>query len=240
MIKNLPPGLLNILIIMGLFGLAQISLGNVGFNVNQLYLYYPDSPNFRFWQIITHMFCHGGFGHFFFNAFALFSFGMIVEYRLGTARFLKLFFISGLGAVLIHFAYAASVIYEMTGSLMPMHKYGQMGYDYILNIHQGPVLSQSKINQLMGLNFGPMLGASGAIYGVMTAFAVLYPNETLIFLFIPYPIKAKYLVPGLILIDIILGLTNASNDPIAHFAHIGGAMTGYLLIKFWQRKVRHL
>ena len=97
-------------------------------------------------------------------------------------------------------------------------------------------------NHLAGfeaVNYPPMLGASGAVYGVMVAFAVLYPNETLLFLFIPYPIKAKYLVPIMVGLDIVLGLGSFSGDNVAHFAHIGGAATGLALIFLWKRLDRN-
>ena len=103
MIAQLPPGLKNLLIIMALVSLAQVALPKTGFDVEMLYLFYPDSEHFRFWQLFTHIFCHGGIGHLLFNGLALFSFGAIVEYRLGTSRFLQLFFAAAVGAVLVHF-----------------------------------------------------------------------------------------------------------------------------------------
>ncbi len=212
MIQNLPTGLKNILIIMGLGAMAQFALPKIGIDPASWYLYYPDSSNFRIWQLITHMFCHGGIGHILFNAFALFSFGMVVENRLGTKKFLQLFFLSGLGAVLLHFAWMGIQIHSSTGYFFPGHA---------LNLD---------------LFYPPMLGASGALYGVMTAFGVLYPNETMIFLFIPYPIKAKYLIPIIVGLDVLLGVVDFSSDNIAHFAHIGGAVFGFIIIKIWQKQ----
>ncbi|MFM6951680.1 MAG: rhomboid family intramembrane serine protease [Bacteroidota bacterium] len=209
---QLPPALKNLLIVMALMGLAQVALPNIGFNPFQLYLYFPDSYSFRLWQLVTHVFCHGDIGHFIFNGIALFSFGLIVELRLGSTRFLQLFFISALGAVLFHFAAMAYSLYGEFHTLIPNHLAG-----------------------FEALQYPPMLGASGAVYGVMVAFAVLYPNETLLFLFIPYPIKAKYLVPIMVGLDIVLGLGSFSGDNVAHFAHIGGAATGLLMIFVWKR-----
>lgn len=211
MIQNMPPGLKNILIIMGLGAMAQFALPRIGIDPNQWYLYYPDSSQFKIWQVITHIFCHGGIGHILFNALALFSFGMVVELRLGTAKFLKLFFISGIGAVIIHFIWFGFFIHSQTGYFFPNHSIGT------------------------DIPYPAMLGASGALYGVMTAFAVLYPNESMIFLFIPYPIKAKYLVPIIVGIDVVLGFLDLQSDSIAHFAHIGGALFGFVLIKIWQK-----
>jgi len=209
---QLPPGLKNILIIMVLGAMAQTALPRIGIYPDQWYLYYPDSENFRIWQLITHIFCHGGLGHILFNGIALFSFGMVVEHRLGTSLFLKLFFISGLGAVLIHFAWMANWIYSQTGYVFPNHAVG-------FNLNQ----------------YAPMLGASGALYGVMTAFALLYPEERMIFLFLPYPIKAKYLVPVIVGLDVLLGVLDFQSDNIAHFAHIGGALFGFLFVKIWKK-----
>ncbi len=210
-LQNLPTGLKNILIVMGLGAMAQYALPNVGIDPSTWYLYYPDSSNFRIWQLVTHIFCHGGLGHILFNAFALFSFGMVVEYRLGTKKFLQLFFLSGLGAVLLHFSYMGLMIYNETGYLFP-----------------GRALN-------LDIPYPAMLGASGALYGVMTAFGVLYPNETMIFLFIPYPIKAKYLIPIIVGLDVVLGFLDMASDNIAHFAHIGGALFGFIIIKIWQK-----
>jgi membrane associated rhomboid family serine protease len=209
---QLPPALKNLLIIMALMGLAQIALPNTGFESFQLYLFYPDSYQFRIWQLVTHIFCHGDIGHFIFNGIALFSFGIIVELRLGASRFLMLFFLAALGAVLFHYAAMGYNIYSQVGTLFPNHVAGFEAVPY-----------------------GPMLGASGAVYGVMVAFAVLYPNETLLFLFIPYPIKAKYLVPIMVGLDIVLGLGSFNGDNVAHFAHIGGAATGLGLIFLWKK-----
>ena len=209
---HLPPGLKNILIIMVLGAMAQTALPRVGIDPTNWYLFYPDSGNFRIWQLITHIFCHGGFSHILFNGIALFSFGMVVEHRLGTSLFLKLFFVSGLGAVLLHFGSMAYWIFDQTGYLFP-------------NITSGHEF----------VPYPPMLGASGALYGVMTAFALLYPEESMIFLFLPYPIKAKYLVPIIVGLDVLLGIIDLESDNIAHFAHIGGALFGFLFVKIWQR-----
>lgn len=210
---QISPGLKNLLIIMSLMGLAQIALPKIGFDTDQFCVYYPDSPNFKLWQLMTHIFCHGGLGHFLFNGIALYSFGAVVETRLGTTRFIQLFFISALGAILLHFSETAWIINNQFGTIIP-------------NIASG-------IEQIP---YPPMLGASGAVYGVMVAFAVLYPNESMIFLFIPYPIKAKYLVPVIVGLDVFLGIGNFSEDNIAHFAHIGGAVAGFLLILYWKQK----
>lgn len=223
MLQNIPTGLRNLVILIGLMGMAQIALPNAGFDPIQLYLFYPDSDAFRPWQLITHMFAHGGFTHFLFNVIALVSFGGIIEYKLGTRRFLTLYFLSGLGAVLLHFISIGYEVYQLTGTLLPNHNGLTDNFTFGIQIGSSSV------------GYGPMLGASGAIYGIMAAFAFFYPNEEMVFLFIPYPIKAKYLVPIILAIDLIFGFTNLESDPFAHFAHLGGAVTGFLVVKFWFR-----
>jgi rhomboid-like protein len=204
--------------------MAQIALPNINIDPVQLYLFYPDSDAFRPLQLVTHMFAHGGFTHFLFNVIALISFGGIIEYKLGTRRFLTLYFISGLGAVLLHYISVGIEVYQLTETFFP-NLNGKAE-----NIVFGIQLGTKQVS------YGPMLGASGAIYGIMAAFAFFYPNEEMVFLFIPYPIKAKYLVPIILAIDLIFGFTNLENDPFAHFAHLGGALAGFLTVSVWFKK----
>lgn len=224
MLNHIPPGLRNLIILIGLVGMAQIALPNINIDPVQLYLFYPDSDAFRPWQLVTHMFAHGGFTHFLFNVIALISFGGIIEYKLGTRRFLTLYFISGLGAVLLHYISVGIEVYQLTDTLFP--NLSGKAENIVFGIQQGT----------KQVSYGPMLGASGAIYGIMAAFAFFYPNEEMVFLFIPYPIKAKYLVPIILAIDLIFGFTNLENDPFAHFAHLGGALAGFLTVFVWFRK----
>lgn len=209
--RNIPAATLNLLIIIVIVFVAQkFVLPGYGIDPDDvLALHYPDSPRFRFWQIITHMFCHSGYFHVVLNGFGLFMFGSHIERVIGSKRFLLLFFVSGLTAVLVHFGYTAAVLNMEFGSIMPF-KQGLLPTDI----------------------YGPMVGASGALYGVLVAFAMFFPNLELIFLIIPYPIKAKYLVPIMIGLDLVLGFSNVSGDNIAHFAHIGGAIGGFLLCRF--------
>jgi rhomboid-like protein len=204
--------------------MAQITLPNINIDPVQLYLFYPDSDAFKPWQLLTHMFAHGGFTHFLFNVIALISFGGIIEYKLGTRRFLTLYFISGLGAVLLHYISVGIEVYQLTDTFFP--NLNGKAENIVFGIQQGT----------KQVSYGPMLGASGAIYGIMAAFAFFYPNEEMVFLFIPYPIKAKYLVPIILAIDLIFGFTNLENDPFAHFAHLGGALAGFLTVSVWFKK----
>ncbi len=211
---NLQPATLNLLILFVLFYMFQYVSPRIEFDfIKYFYLHYPDSPNFRPWQLITHMFSHSGENimHLLFNGLGLVMFGNIIEQELGTRKFLTLFFISGLGALALHLGIDAMRYYNATGFAFP------------------------RING--GINFGDnypvMCGASGALYGIIVAYAYYFPNQKLIFLLIPYPIKAKYIIPIIILLDLVGGLGSFSGDNIAHWAHLGGALTGFLIVKFW-------
>lgn len=208
-----------------------------GLNLNMwLAMFYPNAPFFKPWQIITHMFMHGNLGHIFFNMFALVSIGIIIEGFLGSKKFLKLYFFSGFGAIAIHVLSQIIEIYNITGLWFP--DYNQLGLlvdGDVIKPDGTFIKTQEQFDKIAGIVSTPVLGASGAIYGVVTAFAFLFPNTELMIMFIPYPIKAKYLVPGFIVLDIILGFSSFQGDSIAHFAHIGGAMFGLGLVYYWRK-----
>ena len=231
MFNRLPNGVKNIFILTCLVGLAQIGLPRLGIDVTEmLALYYPDSNFFRPWQVFTHIFCHGSIAHFVFNmVFGLLMFGSAIEVKLGTRRFIYLYFISGLGAVLLHFLVTALRLYVNVHDILPVL------HGIIPNPDHMPVTGIHLSNGNF-IHYGPMVGASGALYGVLIAFAYYFPNEEMIFLIIPYPIKAKYLVPIIVAIDLIFGVLDYSADPIAHFAHLGGAITGFIIVRFWFSK----
>lgn len=183
------PAVLNLLIINGLVFLAQnIFDGQDGNLTNWLALYPWSSGYFKFYQLITHMFAHGGIGHILFNMFALWSFGIMLERVWGAKKFLFFYFACGLAAALAQ----------------------------------------------MFLSNSPAIGASGAIMGVLAAFAYLYPNLTLFMFPIPFPVKAKYAIIVIAAIDIFGGIS-PSSDNIAHFAHLGGLVMGFLLVFYWKR-----
>jgi membrane associated rhomboid family serine protease len=201
-----------------------------------LSMFYPNSPFFKPWQIITHMFMHGSLGHIIFNMFALVSIGTIIERFLGPKKFLQLYFFSGLGAILIHFLSQVVQIHHLTGLWFPdFNQLGLIVDGYSIKTSGLLLTTQEQFDAVTDIVATPVLGASGAIYGVVAAFAFLFPNTELMIMFIPYPIKAKYLVPGFILLDIILGFSSVSGDNIAHFAHIGGALFGLALVFFWRK-----
>ena len=209
--------------------------------------YYPFSPNFKSWQIVTHMFMHAGIGdgigltHILFNMLTLWSFGPALEETLDSRRFTILYFASGLGAFVLFNVWN---FYEVNQIVTALQNYGvnpaeiytkaTIGYSGDLSISAqtgaGAALSQELYMALRT----PMLGASGAIFGVVAAFSTLFPNAKLFFMFVPFPIKAKYLFPGIIVISLYLGFSG-SMDGIAHFAHIGGAVVGFLLARYWKQ-----
>ena len=179
-------------------------------------LHYPSSEYFKPFQIITHMFMHENLLHIFFNMFNLYMFGTILERVWGPKRFLEFYFITGFGAMLLHTGVQALQIYHISGSVAPpLH---------IVNTNQ----------QLFDIINAPTIGASGAVFGLLTAFALLFANTEL-YLYGAIPVKAKYLVGGLIAYELWRGFTNNPGDNVAHFAHLGGALIGFIMIRIWRK-----
>ena len=211
------------------------------FKVNEfqsLALYFPNNEKFHYWQIVTHMFMHGSIAHILFNMFALFSFGTPLEKSWKTPRFLLFYFATGFGAALIYTAanyYQFNVISDQIMAL---------GYntENINTILSSGLVDNNLINQLgkerllefISIYNSPVVGASGALYGVLVAFAIAYPNVKLALIFLPVPISAKYFVPLIICGDLFFGITKYSVGNIAHFAHIGGAITALIIILFYK------
>lgn len=194
-------------------------------------VYYPDSPFFQVWQVITYMFMHGGFGHIFFNMFALVMFGSVIEQVLGSKRFLNFYLICGIGALVLQYGVQAAEVYHITGSVRASDA---LNFDMLNNrVSSSLNVTQSDFNTLASIYGTPLVGASGAIYGLLLAFAYLFPNMSLYLFFIPVPIKAKIFIPILILIEIYLGFANAGGS-IAHLAHVGGALFAFILLKAWR------
>lgn len=233
---NLPPVVKNLLIINGIFFLAKLVLGEQ-YDLDSLFgAHYFDSPKFRIWQPITYMFMHGSFMHILFNMFGLFMFGGILEQRWGAKRFLNFYLITGLGALASQWLVQGIELYQITGSFMNA---GNLSLDLLAAGKFNPAqYTESSASTLYSIYFGTMVGASGAVFGIMTAFAMLYPNVELMLMFIPFPIKAKYFIPIYIVIELFLGVARIQGDSIAHFAHLGGALIGFILVKIWNKKDR--
>ena len=210
MLDNVPKVTRNLLIINVLMF--------IGFLLNQekmttvFALFYPASPYFHWWQYITHMFMHGGWWHIFFNMYTLVMFGMVVEQALGTKKFLILYFVTGLGAAALH-----------------------TGVEW-LQVHQALASTDAALSQdVIDLFRTPMVGASGAIYGVFVAFAMLYPEARMTLIFPPVTLDAKWMVAIFIGIELLTGITGTQVG-VAHFAHLGGALFGFLLVWYWRKR----
>ena len=194
--------------------------------------FFPTSPYFKSWQIITHMFMHGGFMHIAFNMLTLASFGPVLERFLGDKKFLILYFLSGLGAFVLFNLWELFQLYQ---DAKPMIAEGYAFSDILYgNFGEIPRNLEESAMSVAEILKTPMVGASGAIFGVIAAFSVLYPNAEMFIMFIPFPIKAKVLFPIAIVVSLFLGISGSGGN-IAHFAHIGGALVGFLLVKYWGR-----
>ncbi|WP_082577791.1 rhomboid family intramembrane serine protease [Flavobacterium sp. Root186] len=207
-------------------------------------LFFPENPGFQAWQPITHMFMHGNLLHIAFNMFALYSFGSMLEHFWGGKKFLFFYISCGLGAALLNFA--VNYYYYQEGlNILIANGYPKSDILQILNegkiaVKWKELLTVSQFDNFIHAYGGVVLGASGAVYGLLTAFAFMFPNAELALMFIPIPIKAKYFVPGLLLVDLFLGLRGNSlfgsgGTGIAHFAHLGGAIAGFLMMLYWKK-----
>ncbi len=255
---NVTPTVKQLLIINIIFFLGSMLVPQT-----QVYLalYSPQSEHFRIWQPVTHMFMHGNFMHIFFNMFALYSFGSTLEHFWGTHKFLFFYFSCGIGAALMQMgvnyyelqhilegAADLNLSSETLNQILNATVSDQMNYrPDLFESEVRPILEHAgKLNILTTDSFNalfnaarscqvPMVGASGAIYGLLVAFAFMFPHAELAIMFIPIPVKAKYFVPGLIAVDFFLGVSSGGEGGVAHFAHIGGAIVGFLMMWYWKK-----
>lgn len=214
-----PPVVKNLIIINALFFLAQSILpyGWGKMLTDVLGLHFWESSQFRLYQFVTHMFLHGDFSHLLMNMFALWMFGRSLEYDLGSKRFLIYYMVTGIGASLIHQGVNWIEIGNMKAAVLEAG-----ATPYAMSVLQ-VVIDRTTI------------GASGAVFGVLLAFGMLHPNTVIMLLIPPIPIKAKYFVIGYGAIELILGLVDSGGN-IAHFAHVGGMIFGYLLLRWWKNQ----
>ena len=231
-----------LLIINILFFVGTLVVGDPAYQM--LAMYFPENQNFHAWQPLSHMFMHGGFMHIFFNMFALYSFGSALEHFWGSQKFLFFYISCGLGAALLHtginyyyFNDAVNILVE-NGFKKP--EILQLLNEGKVNTRWESILTTSEYQNFISAFAGTVVGASGAIYGIVVAFAFMFPNAELALMFIPVPIKAKYFVPGILAIDLFLGfkgqsIFGAGSTGIAHFAHIGGALTGFIMMWYWKK-----
>lgn len=253
MFRNIPYITKNLLIINALFFAAKYVMGSTGFNMDVLFgAFYPESVNFKSYQVLSHMFMHGDFIHFFFNMFALFMFGSAVERALGEKRYIILYFVAGFGAFALfnltnYFeinSIKESIANEqLINSVNDFAKLEITGGETFYQIQnnlgawlQANNAGNTMTNQELFLSYSiPMVGASGAIFGVLVAFGMMFPNAILMLIFPPIPLKAKYFIPIYIIIELYLAIQAHPGDNVAHYAHLGGALIGFLLIRYWKK-----
>ena len=212
-LSSVPKVTRNLIIINVIVFIA--TLINEDFMVATFAMFYPTSPFFHVWQIVTHMFMHGGFMHILFNMYTLWMFGSVLERMIGERKFLIFYFVCGLGAVALH----TGVEYLQVQGFMKA-------------IAEG---STTAAQSYADLKATPVVGASGAIYGVIIGYAMLFPESKLTLLFPPVTLSAKWMVIIFAALELLFGITGSAVN-IAHFAHLGGMLFGWLLITYWKKK----
>ena len=237
---SLPTVVKNLIIINVIMLLASWVLGStIGYDLNGLLgLYFPESENFKPLQILTHMFMHAGLWHLFFNMYALFIFGQVLENVWGPKRFLIYYLVCGIGAALVHETVIAFEYRNLVNQLNPEQ------IERVINegaslIARNRGFTDPSMQGLQILLNTPTVGASGAVFGILLAFGVLFPNTQLMLLFPPIPVKAKYFVLAYGGIELYLAFTQPGSN-IAHAAHLGGMLFGYILIRFWRKTTKTL
>lgn len=231
--SSMPPVVKNLLIINVLIWLIMAVVPAAEHTLTKnLALYYLSSPGFRPYQLFTYMFLHGGFTHLFFNMFALVMFGMTIERAMGSGRFLFYYISVGIGAAFIQMGVFALYINHLQGMFDPeaTRQIIERGWE-LMQTGYGFADAQ-ELNSFVNT---PMVGASGAIYGVLLAFGFLFPNVPIYIFFIPVPVKAKWLIIGYFVLELLYGISGTA-DGVAHFAHIGGMVFGFLLLLYWKRR----
>lgn len=219
--NQLPPITKNLLIINVLVYLAQLVFERYGVDLTNLFgLHFILASDFKIWQLVTYMFLHGGIFHLFFNMFSLWMFGRIIEQVFGPKRFLLFYFVCGVGA----------------GLMQELFQFGQYGVQGLAAYEMVPI-DGYLMPKDMYLNLWTTIGASGACYGVLLAFGMTFPNERIMLLIPPIPLKAKYFVIGYAAIELFSAFSSGGGN-IAHFAHLGGMLFGWLLILYWRHHQR--
>ena len=237
---GLPPVVKNIILINVLVYLVDLAAQSVfGIDLAMILgLYFPKSEQFMPVQILSHLFMHGGFWHLFFNMYAFYIFGQVLENVWGPKRFLIYYMVCGLGAAFIH----ESVIlfqYEKLLSIINPDQLQLVLDEGTAYFSQGKVFTNETMKSLQLLLNVPTVGASGAVFGILLAFGVLFPNTQLMLLLPPIPIKAKYFVFIYGAIELYLAVTQPGSN-IAHAAHLGGMLFGYLLLRYWRKTTNTL
>lgn len=263
--SSFPPVVKNLLIINGLCYLANVVMASRGwYDLNAHFgLFYPESVYFRPFQLITHVFMHGSFFHLFFNMFSLWMFGSVLENHWGPKRFFIYYFVTAFGAAALHLGVNAVEISGLKDQIAVFA--ANPDYDTFFNLIQGDLglandihvadfLNEWKANpgnpeyvngakQITEFMLArkmniPVVGASGAVFGLLLGFGMLFPNTRLLMLFLPVPIKAKYFVIFYGALELFQGFSNNPSDNVAHFAHLGGMLFGFFMIRYWNKHNR--
>lgn len=214
---NMPAMTKNLLVINVLAFLATWVLENSGINLTALGgLHFFLASDFHFYQFFTYMFLHAGLTHILFNMFALWMFGSVIERVWGPKKFLFYYIVCGIGAGLVQELVQYADYYMQ----------GLSAYEYVS-------VGDTRMSMAAYLNLRTTIGASGAVYGILLAFGMIFPNERLFIIPFPFPIKAKWLIVGYIAIEFFSAM--GQNDGVAHMAHLGGMLFGFLLIRYWQK-----
>ena len=231
MFQNITPITKNIIILNVIVYILAMLIPQ---SYQYLAAFFPTSPYFKSWQIITHMFMHANFTHLFFNMFTLWMFGKTLENKWGAKRFLTYYLITGFGAALIYVGYIQFQIVNISAELNPelINQVINATNNTKISAEPSQFLSMQNLYSLINT---PMVGASGAVYGLLLAFGMLFPNS-IIYLYMAIPIKTKYFVAGIGCLALFNGIGNNPGDNVAHFAHLGGMIFGIILLKYWKKK----
>ena len=231
----------HLIIINVVMFIVTMSIGEGQLFYDWFALYFPKNDLFQPWQIITHMFMHGNMMHIFFNMFALWMFGTAVEQNMGSKKFIFFYISSGLGAALIMLGYYFMQYSPAEQSILDSGITSDQIHYMLTNNKVSDNISNAQLSQLQSMFEifnASMVGASGAIMGVLVAYGMLYPESKLMLIFLPIPIKAKYFIPGIIILDLISAITGQSffsPSNTAYVAHLGGALTGFLIMWYWKK-----
>ena len=233
--NNIPTVTKNLLAINVLMFLALLVAEKQGVDLNSvLGLHLFASEGFQPYQLVTYMFMHASVTHLFFNMFALYMFGRTLEYMWGAKRFLVYYLVAGIGAALVQEAIGMVRYHEALDGMSPLdvELVLSRGFDAL---REGKNFVNPQLAHLNVVLNSTTVGASGAIYAILLGFGMLFPEEKMFVFPIPFPIKAKYFVMGYVVIELYLGVSGSA-DGVAHFAHLGGMLFGFILIFFWRNK----
>lgn len=199
---------------------------------NLLALHFPENPSFGFWQYLSHMFMHGSFSHILFNMYGLWAFGTPLEQIWGRNKFLFFYFSAGIGAGII---YSLVNYYQFEAAFEQLIQMGATKSEIMELMNPAVRYQDENLETVNRLYNTSAVGASGAVYGILVAFGLSFPNAKLALIFLPIPIAAKYFIPLIILGDLFFGVTSYSIGNIAHFAHVGGALIGFIIAWYWKQ-----